>query len=309
MLKLAEIQRIVKAHISSEAIYAHAFDVYSEIASARFVAMNSVKQLVIQYKRNVPNVSIVWKLIIKESYTECRADLGCTESHAAQIWWLNVDKTERDTEDVPDEGTLKACLEKYILTGDALREKIRDSEAAYRKRTGADQSSAQEPKDPPMVDQSSAHEPKDPPMVKIETVPYNSDNGNMILFDPTIERAGCVALMNVSITSIEDSHLEYIFHMCVLIPDISITIATCKSLLCQDSAEILGVAMFYIRKHPALKDHVSIDDDQYNSSIRAIKQKMDINPSVECIFTVKAGKRVNLSTEFQILSLTVTYNR
>ena len=295
MLTIADIRRIVDDHIGSEPAYARAFDIKEEIGSASFVGKKIIQQLVIHYQNKINFVQIVWKLIIKESYTECRPDLEKTATHEARIWHSNGGTTELDTEAVSNERALKACLERYIPTGEALQKKIKESEAAYRKLTGADQ--------------SPVHEPNDESMVKFETVLYKSNNSNSILFKPTIDRAGCVALMNVSIKSIEDEYLYYIFHMCVLIPDISITIATCRSLLCQDSAEILGVAMFYIRKHPALKDHVSIDDDQYNSSIRAIKQKMDINPSVECMFTVKAGKRVNLSTEFQILSLTVTYNR
>ena len=98
--------------------------------------------------------------------------------------------------------------------------------------------------------------------------------------------------------------------MCVLIPDVRVkTIEACTNLLSPDSTEILGVALAYTRKHPELRGHVTINEDQYNSARTAIANKTASTLSVDCIFTVTAGKRVNLSTEFQILSLTVTCDR
>ena len=252
--------------------------------------------MVIHYQNKINFVQIVWKLIIKESYTECRPDLEKTATHEARIWHSNGGTTELDTEAVSNERALKACLERYIPTGEALQKKIKESEAAYRKLTGADQ--------------SPVHEPNDESMVKFETVLYKSNNSNSILFKPTIDRAGCVALMNVSIKSIEDEYLYYIFHMCVLIPDVKVTtMEACTKLLSPDSAEILGVALAYARKHPELRDHVTINDDQYGSVRTAIENKTASTLSVDCIFTVTTGRRANLSTEFQILSLTVTCDR
>jgi len=295
MLTIADIRRIVDDHIGSEPTYARAFDITEENGSASFVGKKKVKQLVIQYKNNVRYVSIVRKLIIKESYTECIPEH--TKEHKSQIWFLNAGTTELGIEEVSDEVALKACLEMYICTGKALQIKIKKSEAEYRRRTGADQ--------------SPAHKQNDESMVKFEIVPYNSNHGNSILFKPAIDNAGCVALMHVLIRSLEETTTWYKCHMCVLIPDSGVkTIEACESLLSPDSAEILGVAMAYARNHPELRDLAKIKEVEYNAARTAIATGNNITSSVDCIFTVTVGtNRPLLSKEFQILSLNVTYDR
>jgi len=192
MLNIEEIKRIVNDHIGRESRYVGNFNINMRSVNARYAG--EIQQLVVENNKLVSGVSNFYKLIINESYTENSFSPLKTASHEAQIWLQDNGSSPRDIKNVPDAGTLETYLEKNIATGAALQKIIDDRAAADRK---FDETVAQSP----------VHEPNDESMVKFETVPYKSNNGNSILFNPTIDRAGCVALMNVSIKSIEDKYM------------------------------------------------------------------------------------------------------